>query len=135
MKKIFIISKKLLRIKILTYSIFVFIYLNSAALSATFVEQQTMNITKNLRCLVCQGQTIHESNSDFAESMKLFIKKELNSGRSDDEIYNLLINKYGQWIVFDPGVSKNTILMWLIPILLFLLGGAIILKYLLKKIR
>ena len=135
MKKIFIISKKLSRIKILTYSLFVFIYLNSAALSATFVEQQTMNITKNLRCLVCQGQTIHESNSDFAESMKLFIKKELDLGRSDDEIYNLLINKYGQWIVFDPGISKNTILMWLIPILLFLLGGAIILKYLLKKIR
>ena len=129
------ISKKLSRIKILIYSLFVFVYLNSAALSATFVEQQTMNITKNLRCLVCQGQTIHESNSDFAESMKLFIKKELDSGRSDDEIYKLLINKYGQWIVFDPGVSKNTILMWLIPILLFLLGGAIILKYLLKKIR
>jgi len=129
------ISKKLSRIKILIYSLFVFVYLNSAALSATFVEQQTINITKNLRCLVCQGQTIHESNSDFAESMKLFIKKELDSGRSDDEIYKLLINKYGQWIVFDPGVSKNTILMWLIPILLFLLGGAIILKYLLKKIR
>ena len=129
------ISKKLSRIKILIYSLFVFVYLNSAALSATFVEQQTINITKNLRCLVCQGQTIHESNSDFAESMKLFIKKELDSGRSDDEIYKLLINKYGQWIVFDPGVSKNTILMWLIPILLFLLGGAIILKYLLKKNR
>tara|TARA_B100001939_G_C16761826_1_gene538652 strand:- start:220 stop:612 length:393 start_codon:yes stop_codon:yes gene_type:complete len=129
------ISKKLSRIKILTYSLFVFVYLNSAALSATFVEQQTINITKNLRCLVCQGQTIHESNSDFAESMKLFIKKELDSGRSNDEIYKLLINKYGQWIVFDPGVSKNTILMWLIPILLFLLGGAIILKYLLKKIK
>ena len=127
--------KRLSKIKILTYSLFVLIFFNSVALSATFVEQQTMNITKNLRCLVCQGQTIHESNSDFAESMKLFIKKELDLGRSDDEIYNLLINKYGQWIVFDPGISKNTILMWLIPILLFLLGGAIILKYLLKKIR
>lgn len=135
MKKILMKLKKLSKIKILTYSLFVLIFFNSVALSATFVEQQTMNITKNLRCLVCQGQTIHESNSDFAESMKLFIKKELDLGRSDDEIYNLLINKYGQWIVFDPGISKNTILMWLIPILLFLLGGAIILKYLLKKIR
>tara|TARA_B100001057_G_scaffold199718_1_gene200412 strand:+ start:1419 stop:1826 length:408 start_codon:yes stop_codon:yes gene_type:complete len=135
MKKILMKLKRLSKIKILTYSLFVLIFFNSVALSATFVEQQTMNITKNLRCLVCQGQTIHESNSDFAESMKLFIKKELDLGRSDDEIYNLLINKYGQWIVFDPGISKNTILMWLIPILLFLLGGAIILKYLLKKIR
>ena len=116
----------------ITFFSLIFFYFSLVSANENILQNK---ITKNLRCLVCQGQTIHESNLDFAESMKLFIKKELDSGRSDDEIYQLLINKYGQWIVFDPGVSKNTILMWLIPILLFLLGGAIILKYLLKKIR
>ena len=92
------------------------------------------NITKNLRCLICQGQTIHESNSDFAESMKKYIKGELENGKTDEEIFSSLVEKYGQWIVYDPGISRNTLLLWALPLLLFLIGGAIIGKRILKKI-
>ena len=91
-------------------------------------------ITKNLRCLICQGQTIHESNSDFAESMKKFIKSELENGKTNEEIFSSLVEKYGQWIVYDPGISKNTFLLWTLPLLLFLIGGAIIVKKIFKKI-
>ena len=91
-------------------------------------------ITKNLRCLICQGQTIHESNSDFAESMKKYIKNELENGKTNDEVFSSLIEKYGQWIVYDPGISKNTLLLWALPLLLFLIGGAIIAKRIFKKI-
>ena len=91
-------------------------------------------ITKNLRCLICQGQTIHESNSDFAESMKKYIKDELENGKTKDEIFSSLIEKYGQWIVYDPGISKNTFLLWTLPLLLFLIGGAIIAKKIFRKI-
>ena len=90
-------------------------------------------ITKNLRCLICQGQTIHESNSDFAESMKKYIKGELENGKTNDEIFSSLIEKYGQWIVYDPGISKNTLLLWTLPLLLFLIGGVIILNKIFKK--
>ena len=103
-------------------------------MALTFSEQQTINITKNLRCLICQGQTIHESNSNFAESMKEYIKKELENGKTNDEIFASLVEKYGKWIVYDPGISKNTLLLWTLPLLLFLIGGAIITKKIFKKI-
>ncbi len=84
------------------------------------------NIAKNLRCLICQGQSIYDSNSEFALSMRVYIKEQLNYGYSESQIYKMLVKKYGQWIVYDPGYSKKTFLLWFIPILFFLLGGAII---------
>ncbi len=81
-----------------------------------------------------QGQTIHESNSDFAESMKKYIKDELDHGKTKEEIFASLVEKYGQWIIYDPGISKNTLLLWALPLLLFLIGGAIIGKRIFKKI-
>ena len=126
-------SKKLLKIKILIILIFCLSFKN-AAISSSFSEEQTINITKNLRCLICQGQTIHESNSDFAESMKKYIKSELENGKTNDEVFSSLIEKYGQWIVYDPGISKNTLLLWALPLLLFLIGGAIIANRIFKKI-
>jgi len=125
--------KKLLTIKILVIILISF-NLKNIAMASTFSEEQTINITKNLRCLICQGQTIHESNSDFAESMKKYIKKELENGKTNEEIFSSLVEKYGQWIVYDPGISRNTLLLWTLPLLLFLIGGAIIVNKIYRKI-
>ena len=127
-------SKILQTIKILIIFILTCFSFNNTAISSSFSEEQTINITKNLRCLICQGQTIHESNSDFAESMKKYIKSELENGKTDEEIFSSLVEKYGQWIVYDPGISRNTLLLWALPLLLFLIGGAIIVKKIFKKI-
>ena len=127
-------SKKLSIIKLLIYFFLISTSLKSVAVSSTYSEQQTINITKNLRCLICQGQTIYESNSDFAESMKKYIKGELENGKTDEEIFSSLVEKYGQWIVYDPGISRNTLLLWSLPLLLFLIGGAIIAKKIFRKI-
>ena len=126
-------SKILQTTKILIIFILIFFNLKNIAMSSTFSEEQTINITKNLRCLICQGQTIHESNSDFAESMKKYIKSELENGKTNEEIFSLLVKKYGQWIVYDPGISRNTLLLWSLPLLLFLIGGAIIAKKIFRK--
>ena len=93
------------------------------------------DITKNLRCLICQGQSIYDSQSDFSESMKIVVRKNLQEGMSEKEIYNSLKNKYGEWVLYDPQVNKGTYLLWSLPLILFLLGGAIILRKLsiLKK--
>ncbi len=85
-------------------------------------------ITKNLRCLICQGQSVYDSDSDFANSLKILVKNKLNEGFTEKEIYIFLKNKYGEWILYDPEFSKNTYFLWLLPILLFLIGGAIIFK-------
>jgi len=91
-------------------------------------DQLVIKISKNLRCLICQGQSIYDSQSDFAVSMKLLINKKIKKGLDEKEIYEQLIDKYGEWIVYDTGLNKNTFILWGLPVLLFLVGGAIILK-------
>ena len=85
-------------------------------------------ITKNLRCLICQGQSVYDSDSEFANSLKILVDKKISEGLPEDEIYKYLKNKYGDWILYDPGLNKNTYILWILPILLFLIGGAIIFK-------
>ena len=85
-------------------------------------------ISKNIRCLICQGQSVYDSQSDFALSMKLVIDQKINDGYSENEIYDYLKNQYGEWITYDPEFNKKTFILWGLPILLFLLGGAIILR-------
>jgi len=85
-------------------------------------------ITKNLRCLICQGQSVYDSDSDFANSMKILVDKKLEEGLSENQIYDFFKEKYGEWILYDPTLNKNTYILWLLPILIFLLGGAIIFK-------
>ena len=85
-------------------------------------------ITKNLRCLICQGQSVYDSDSEFANSLKLLVKNKLNEGQNEKQIYEYLKNRYGEWITYDPEFDKNTYFLWLLPILMFLIGGAIIFK-------
>ena len=85
-------------------------------------------ISKNLRCLICQGQSIYDSQSDFAISMKLLIKKKIEEGDSEKKIYQYLKNQYGEWIVYDPELNKKTIFLWLFPLILFVFGGLLIFR-------
>ncbi len=85
-------------------------------------------ISKNLRCLVCQGQSVYDSQSDFALSMKILIQKKIIEGKSEDEIYEFLKNTYGEWIVYDPDINKKTIFLWLFPLILFVFGGLLIIR-------
>ena len=85
-------------------------------------------IAKNLRCLVCQGQSVYDSDSEFAISLKLVIKNKIQEGMSEEQIYSFLKIKYGEWILYDPVFNRNTYFLWLLPILIFLAGGAIIIR-------
>ena len=85
-------------------------------------------ITKNLRCLVCQGQSVFDSDSDFANSLKIVVANKIDQGLDERQIYLYLKEKYGEWILYNPEMNKNTYLLWLLPVLLFLIGGAIIFK-------
>ena len=91
-------------------------------------------ITKNLRCLICQGQSVYDSDSEFAISIKTLVDKKLEEGFSENQIYDFFKEKYGDWILYDPELNKNTYILWLLPILIFLIGGAIITKtFIIKK--
>ena len=86
-------------------------------------------ITKNLRCLICQGQSVYDSDSEFANSLKIVVDNKINEGLSEKQIYSYFQSKYGDWILYDPLFNKNTYFLWLLPLLIFLVGGAIIYKH------
>ncbi len=120
--------------KILKFFLFFIILFSYFAISSAENNNELTNkISKNIRCLICQGQSIYDSQSDFAVSVKLFIKKKIEAGLSEDEIYTILKNKYGEWITYNPEFNKKTFILWILPILLFLIGGAIILKKLIVQ--
>jgi cytochrome c-type biogenesis protein CcmH len=85
-------------------------------------------ITKNLRCLICQGQSVYDSDSEFANSLKFVVDIKLDEGLSEDQIYEYFKNKYGEWILYDPEMSKNTLLLWLLPLILFVFSGLLIFR-------
>ena len=97
------------------------------------MEQKEINILKNLRCLVCQGQSIADSNSDFAQTIKLVIRDLINQNKDDQEIYNFLNSKYGQWILYKPKFNLNNFLLWFFPYFILLIGVFLILKVLKKR--
>ena len=108
--------------------IFIFVFNVFFLTSSYSNENQTklLEIYKNLRCLVCQGQSIADSNSDFAATIKLVVQDQFNEGKTEDEIYKFLISKYGEWIVYQPTFNKNNFLLWVLPYAVLIFGGFII---------
>ena len=112
---------KIIKLILLLYFIFNFSYANE-------INTKVDQITKNLRCLICQGQSVYDSQSDFAISMKLVVKNKIDEGKEEEEIYDYLKNKYGEWIVYEPELNQNTFLLWSIPLILFAFGGLLIIR-------
>jgi|TARA_B100000035_G_scaffold157526_1_gene134240 cytochrome c-type biogenesis protein CcmH len=109
--------------------IFIFFLLNTLNLSNSFADISKVDeITKNLRCLICQGQSIYDSNSDFALSVKTLVSEKLESGDTEKDIYSFLKSKYGDWIVYEPEFNKYTLALWILPLFLFIFGGLLIVR-------
>ena len=101
--------------------------------SNLFANENLQNkIYKNLRCIVCQGQSIADSNSDFANTIKSVVNDKVNEGMNEKQIYNFLSQKYGDWILYNPPLKGNSYLLWILPYVFFIIG-AIVLFFLLKK--
>ena len=112
-------------LKLILFLLF-FTFLN---LNNVFGENAKVDeISKNLRCLICQGQSVYDSQSEFALSVKTLISNKLEAGSSEKDIYDFLKSKYGDWIVYEPDLNFKTIFLWLIPLILFVFGGFLIFR-------
>ena len=112
--------------KTLKIFIIIFLFIGFPQLkSDEKTDEVKSKILKNIRCLICQGQSVHDSESDFASSIKLIVDRKVNEGLKEEKIYEFLREKYGDWIIYDPQLNKNTYVLWVLPLLLFLLGGVI----------
>ena len=117
-----------MKIKIL--ALIFFFHFSSNTFANQIVDQNT--IYKNLRCLVCQGQSIADSNSDFAQTLKMVVKDLVNQGKTEEEIYEFLSEKYGDWILYKPKFNLENFILWFFPYFVLIAGGFIIV-FLIKK--
>ena len=94
-----------------------------------FIINKTREISQNIKCLVCQNQSIDESNSEIAKDLKVLIKNKLKNGVSDDEIYNFLRDRYGDSILLKPPLKTNTILLWFLPFIILVFGSFFVIRF------
>lgn len=97
-------------------------FINANDLYKENLSDDIIEISKELKCLVCDGQNIFESNSNFSKDIKMYIKKELNDGKKKEEIILDIHSKYGDSILMKPPVQLNTYLLWFLPSLMLLFG-------------
>ena len=92
------------------------------------VNNRIREISQNVRCLVCQNQSIDESNSELAKDLKILIKEKLILGDSDKEIYGFLKERYGDYILLKPPLNLNTVILWFLPFIVLMFGSIQIFK-------
>ena len=89
-------------------------------------ELRARNISQNIRCMVCQNQSIDESDAPLAKDLRILIRNQIKSGKNDDEIYKFLTDRYGDFILLKPAFKSNTLALWLLPFVFVLVGFFII---------
>ena len=119
--------------KLIRFIIIFFIAQLNISVFSENIKISENQIYKNLRCLVCQGQSISESNSDFANTIKLVVKDKLSEGYNENEIYSFLVSKYGEWIVYKPPFSSSNLLLWTLPYIFLLIGAFFLIKIVINK--
>ncbi|GKS69183.1 cytochrome c-type biogenesis protein CcmH [Nitrosomonas sp. PY1] len=97
------------------------------------IEKRMLAITVDLRCLVCQNESIADSRADFSNDMRREIRQKIKENKSDQEIIQFLVDRYGDFVLYNPPIKPTTMLLWFGPILLFVIGLISLLTYLKRR--
>ena len=89
-------------------------------------ELRARNISKNIRCMICQNQSIDESNSPLAKDLRILIRNKIKEGKKDKEIYIFLTDRYGDFILLKPPLKSSTLALWLLPFIFLIIGFFIV---------
>ena len=92
-------------------------------------ELRARNISKNIRCMVCQNQSIDESSAPLAKDLRILIRNKIKDGKKDEEIYKFLTDRYGDFILLKPSFKLNTLALWLLPFIFVLIGIFIVFSH------
>ena len=125
-----------MKIKLLIFFLTLVSFSNiiSARSEMTSIQNdRAIDLFKETRCLVCQSQTIYDSNSELATDLKLFIQEEIIAGKTDNDIKAQLVTNYGEWILMTPSLSKTNYILWFSPFIFLLIGIVVMFKYIFNK--
>ncbi|MBA1349414.1 MULTISPECIES: cytochrome c-type biogenesis protein [Rhizobium] len=97
------------------------------------LEARARALSAELRCMVCQNQSIDDSNADLAKDLRLLVRERITDGDSDEAVLNYIVSRYGEFVLLKPRVSMKTVLLWGAPVLLVLAGGLSLLVFARKR--
>tara|TARA_B100001123_G_C15133565_1_gene956385 strand:- start:438 stop:863 length:426 start_codon:yes stop_codon:yes gene_type:complete len=92
-------------------------------------ELRARNISKNIRCMVCQNQSIDDSDAVLAKDLRILIRNKILEGENDKEIYKFLTDRYGDFILLKPPIKFNTFALWFLPFIFLIIGIIVIVIY------
>ena len=92
-------------------------------------EFRARDISKNIRCMVCQNQSIDESNAPLAKDLRILIRNKIKEGNKDEEIYKFLTSRYGDFILLKPPFKLSTLALWLLPLIFVVFGIFIVISH------
>ena len=99
------------------------------------LEKRVMRLSKELRCLVCQNQSLSDSNADLAIDLRNQVREMMQAGKTDAQIREYMVASYGDFILYDPPLKATTVVLWIGPFVLLLIGGAMLARYLKQRRR
>lgn len=97
------------------------------------IEKRMLELTIDLRCLVCQNETISDSRAEFSNDIRREIRAQIKANKTDEEIIQFLVDRYGDFILYNPPIKPTTILLWFGPVLLFLISVGSLIFYLRRR--
>ena len=89
-------------------------------------ELRARNMSKNIRCMICQNQSIDESNAPLAKDLRVLIRNKIKEGNNNEEIYKFLTDRYGDFILLKPPIKLSTLALWMLPFVFLLVGILIV---------
>ena len=99
------------------------------------LEARARAISAELRCMVCQNQSIDDSNAELAKDLRVLVRERITAGDTDRQVMDYIVSRYGEFVLLKPRVGVNTILLWGMPVFLLLVGGAVIVRQISRRRR
>jgi cytochrome c-type biogenesis protein CcmH len=97
------------------------------------LEKRMIGLAEKLRCLVCQNESLASSHAELAEDLRREVREQMGKGKSDQEIIDYLVSKYGDFVLYEPPMKSYTLLLWFGPFALLLVGGGVLVFQLRKR--
>ena len=129
---------KIINLILLVFSLFFItaqksLIIKDGNLKTNYIINKTREIGQNIRCLVCQNQSIDDSSSQLAKDLRILIKEKIETGFTDKQIYDYLSIRYGDYILLNPPLKINTILLWFLPFIILFFGLFLVMNILKKN--
>ena len=110
------------------FKIFLAFLFSFSSFANESIDTKVKKLTLELRCMTCQNQSVHDSDSDYSKDIKIFVKKKFEEGLNEKEIKKILTERYGEFILFKPYFNSKNLFLWLFPFILLILSSIILLK-------